>query len=499
MDEDDALDGETWYRDSDGDGFGDAKSATSACAPPKGYVDDATDCDDLDGDIYPGADEYCNELDDDCDVAVDESDALDASNWYLDLDGDGYGDPLYVAVSCLQPTGYVELDTDCDDGDGDISPDAEEICDDVDNDCDTVVDYEHNVPNDYPTIQAAVNQALAGDRICVLTGDYPETVSITRDILLEGQDRDLCTIDAAGGGSALTLWGQGATAEVRGFTLTGGSGGSGAAVFSNNSDTLLADLLITENTSTSDSQCQGSLLYFYGGNPVMEHVEIRENSTSCDMVYGEIFAFYVGSLQISHSSLLGNTIEADGETYAGLMASGCTVTWNNGIIAGNYVVAGDGDGEVRTGALGAAGGALDLSNLTIHGNVVDAGTGHVYAGVLFDSDGQISMINVSISDNSVSGGSMDASVGYGANSFEYCNIYEPDEPAFWGMDDPTGIFANISTDPLFTDVTATNPWDWDLTLQPKSGLIDVGHPKLPDADGSIGDIGAYGGPGSDGW
>ena len=144
VDEDDAVDASTWYADGDGDGYGDAGTTSVACAAPSGTVADATDCDDSDGAVNPGATEICNGIDDDCDTAVDDPDgSLDlstATNWHDDGDGDGYGDPLVAAVSCAAPTGTVADSTDCDDSDGDVNPGAAEICNGIDDDCDTDVD-----------------------------------------------------------------------------------------------------------------------------------------------------------------------------------------------------------------------------------------------------------------------------------------------------------------------------------------------------------------------
>lgn len=61
-----------WYRDADGDGHGDLNQAVRAAQRPAGYVEASDDCDDANPDIYPGAVENCNELDDDCDGQVDE-------------------------------------------------------------------------------------------------------------------------------------------------------------------------------------------------------------------------------------------------------------------------------------------------------------------------------------------------------------------------------------------------------------------------------------------
>jgi hypothetical protein len=148
IDEDDAIDAGTWYGDGDGDGYGDAATTTLACEAPSGYVANDTDCDDADADQFPGADEYCNAEDDDCDGTVDEDDAIDASTWYADTDGDFFGDASSTTAACLKPTGYVADDTDCDDSDVTVNPDAIEECDTVDNDCDGTVDEDDAIDAD---------------------------------------------------------------------------------------------------------------------------------------------------------------------------------------------------------------------------------------------------------------------------------------------------------------------------------------------------------------
>ena len=57
-----------------------------------------------------------------------------------DVDGDGYGLTADSQSACAQPSGYVLIDGDCDDGVTLINPDASEVCDGVDNDCDGAVD-----------------------------------------------------------------------------------------------------------------------------------------------------------------------------------------------------------------------------------------------------------------------------------------------------------------------------------------------------------------------
>jgi len=139
-DEPDAVDAPTWYLDSDGDGYGDDGSATTFCTVTAGYVSTGGDCDDADSGVNPGATEWCNGVDDNCDGTVDEATAADASTWYADTDGDGYGDPATGSVACTQPTGFVADSSDCDDSTAGVSPGATEVCDGVDNDCDGLSD-----------------------------------------------------------------------------------------------------------------------------------------------------------------------------------------------------------------------------------------------------------------------------------------------------------------------------------------------------------------------
>ena len=142
IDESGAADAPVWFLDADGDGFGTSNTSVLECVQPMGYQSNNTDCDDQDNDSYPQAVELCNGEDDNCDGNIDEDSAADAQTWYLDNDEDEYGDPAETALSCTQPTGFVENPLDCDDTLVSVSPDADEICDGRDNDCDGQTDEE---------------------------------------------------------------------------------------------------------------------------------------------------------------------------------------------------------------------------------------------------------------------------------------------------------------------------------------------------------------------
>ncbi|MBS1745751.1 MAG: T9SS type A sorting domain-containing protein, partial [Bacteroidetes bacterium] len=95
--------GVTWYEDADGDGFGNPNVSQVSCTQPSGYVTNNTDCD-------------------------------DTKLLYADNDGDGYGAGSPVACG-------VDNNTDCNDDDASVHPDAIEICGNgIDDNCNGLVD-----------------------------------------------------------------------------------------------------------------------------------------------------------------------------------------------------------------------------------------------------------------------------------------------------------------------------------------------------------------------
>ena len=165
----DALGCAPWSADLDVDGFGDPSTTACLCEPDGIYTAAlATDCDDSDAGLNPGAPETCDGLDNDCDGGtdegldadadgtpdcfdleacdgvdndgdgvVDEEDAIDTIVWYADSDLDGFGSVAETASACEAPDGFVEDATDCDDSDSAVNPLAAETCEtDADDNCD---------------------------------------------------------------------------------------------------------------------------------------------------------------------------------------------------------------------------------------------------------------------------------------------------------------------------------------------------------------------------
>ncbi len=97
------------------------------------------DCDDSNAQVNPVAVEICDEADNDCNGLIDDQ-AIDQQTWFMDVDNDGYGAAHLSTEACEAPAGHVADDSDCDDLDPAVNPGASELCDEIDNDCNELID-----------------------------------------------------------------------------------------------------------------------------------------------------------------------------------------------------------------------------------------------------------------------------------------------------------------------------------------------------------------------
>jgi hypothetical protein len=192
-----------WYRDADGDRYGDLKKSVTAESQPKGYVADNTDCNDADAAVHPNACDKSDGIDNDCDGKADE----DAAWYYFDNDMDGYGNKngaSFLEAPCnLDPDDHVSTNNlDCDDDESNIHPGATEVCNNLDDDCDGLVDegclsvttwYRDNDVDEYGDPNISVEAEEQPDGYVANNGDCDDTnifINEGASEICDGKDND---------------------------------------------------------------------------------------------------------------------------------------------------------------------------------------------------------------------------------------------------------------------------------------------------------------------
>ena len=285
-----AVDGTTWYADGDGDGYGDSASTSVACSAPSGHVADATDCDDGDASVYPGATELCDELDNDCDGAVD---GAGLATW---VDSGGAVSDLSSTLGAGSATAAVTFGIT---GDGSLS-----LCEGT--------WYLHLV------VQAAdvVVRGPSGSGSTMMQGDSS------------------AAIVQAGSGAAIIA--------LEGLTISGGFSGAGGGLSAGNEvlDVTVDDLVIEDCWSYGDGggiyMVGGSLtatglvldgnlagssgggLYLYGGD--LSASELTVTNNEADYISGGLY-LTLGSFEIDGATISGNSASygGGGTVYGGTL------------------------------------------------------------------------------------------------------------------------------------------------------------------------------------
>ncbi len=132
----------TWYLDFDNDQY--YTSSQSACTSPglgwhPSPVIALGDCDDFNAAVNAGIPEICNGIDDNCDSQTDEG--FNPVTYYYDNDGDNYGNTIFPLTTCdPPPPNFVTTPGDCDDSNINIWPNASEISNCIDDNCNGQID-----------------------------------------------------------------------------------------------------------------------------------------------------------------------------------------------------------------------------------------------------------------------------------------------------------------------------------------------------------------------
>ncbi|MFM7203266.1 MAG: MopE-related protein [Myxococcota bacterium] len=152
----------TYYTDADGDGYGTLSPAKYCGELIGGYSTQSGDCNDNAATVAPNKTEICDGLDNDCDASIDEG-VLKV--FYEDFDNDGYGNLNETVQACTAPTGYVSTSTDCDDEAEEVNPGEIEVCDDLDNNCDSNIDEGLPVETYWPDLDGDSYGGSSGQSI----------------------------------------------------------------------------------------------------------------------------------------------------------------------------------------------------------------------------------------------------------------------------------------------------------------------------------------------
>jgi hypothetical protein len=131
-----------YYRDIDSDGVGVTEDFKCLCKPDVVYKTPIPgDCNDSNPSMYPGFEESCDSIDNDCDGVTDPVNTFGCQVFYLDNDDDAYG--VETSSRCLcSPQGlYRTLSVgDCDDANVNRNPGKTEVCNGIDDNCDLIAD-----------------------------------------------------------------------------------------------------------------------------------------------------------------------------------------------------------------------------------------------------------------------------------------------------------------------------------------------------------------------
>lgn len=133
----------------------------------------------------------------------------------LDLDGDGFADEATKDYACAVEPGFSDVFGDCDDGNAASNPEAVEICDDEDNDCDGVVDedvaelpsFYRDVDGDGYGVEADVVLACdAPEGYAALAGDCDDAAPLVNPSAVPVDDDNIDNNCDGLGDNAAPLW-----------------------------------------------------------------------------------------------------------------------------------------------------------------------------------------------------------------------------------------------------------------------------------------------------
>jgi len=345
------------------------------------------------------------------------------------------------------------------------------------------------VPQDYETIQAAINASSKGDTILVAAGTYPEFVFIDSEkshIIIKGAGGSITTpdnmaddsiIDGTENGRPLTIDGNYIT--IDGFTIINGRGEYvGGNIECQGDGCIIKNNLIMKGETESWGGYGGGIYVSASNVRILDNI-IRDNWAWASG----------GGIESSgghNNVIMGNTIYKNQADWAGgIYCTSESVLIKNNIIDDNYADFRNGGGilisEFKTAV---------IENNTIVNNVA---TSWGYGGGIFavtEENSNLIILNniISFNKNYPAGGIYLNKDENSTVQIQYNNVFNNSSDDYYGCKAGKGC---ISKDPLFVDQTS------DYHLKSSSPCIDAGNPakQYNDTDDTRNDLGAYGGNG----
>ena len=445
----------TLYADADGDGFGDPDGETTTACEADGFTPYGVDCDDTDDSIHPGAEDYCDGLDNDCDDLIDEEESATVSQEDADADYTSINDALDAGESCIS-----------------VGP-----------------------------------------------GTYYETLYLTEEVVISGSEGpDVTIISGYEDSESSVIWiGYGLSNDtvISGLTIQEGTGyrisGTnssydyeytyGGGIYVNSATPILRNLIIKENKG---------LEYLYDGT-------LYETSYGGGLYLVPYYEKQAQSVIVEDVELYGNEAVSGADIYVNGQ-QGCTEirrTWAHDSYSSqsggsiylyytpttrttlleNVVVDAFTSSSTSNGVIYAAYSNVEINNVA----VVDS-DGHAALWVQGTSsiEAEVTVRNSIFAYNDTTYAIYASDSGtLSTTSVEYSALVEPSTAYASSGAEILGETVFVDEDPQFSSFSQDSDGTNDkLALSKNSPFIDAGDPssEYNDPDGSRNDIGPYGGP-----
>lgn len=340
------------------------------------------------------------------------------------------------------------------------------------------------VPDDFATIQGAINAVVDGDVVLVKPGIYLENLNITsKTITVKSTDGPETTIiDGQNAGTTVYFYGDHNRPELSGFTITHGSY-SGIYIYK-------SAPLLHNNRIVGNSGYYGGGLYAVGGacGVDIRDTEISGNSA---VYYGGGIYSNVACVSVTNSKIVGNS--------AGMYGGGAVGGGYCGGVGINESLVEDNSAGIAGGGLYSSGTRACMPGVWSQNTVIARNTAISGGGVYLGVNGRGSLLFDTVTGNVASqgGGFFSESSAYFniINSIVYGNSSSPVLPTdgVFGKNILAGSNiegtlgqgyigdgSNISADPLFVD-----PTNGDYALLPGSPSIDTAVTAITYPDGRV--------------